>query len=139
MKRIWTRLIVVMTVILSMQVAFAAPNLEVDTPAINALKSSMQERHTQLAPYYASGAIGLTSNGLIAVRDAKALPLKDRQGINALVSSENTDRNKLYHEIAIANGHPEWQGSIQDAFAGRWIDKAQSSWFYQEAGGWKQK
>lgn len=126
-------------VVFSMQLAYSAPNLEIDTPAINALKNSMQARHNQLAPHYDSGAIGLTSDGLIAVRDAKALPLKDRQGINAIVASENADRKKLYREIATANGHPEWESSIQDSFAGRWIDKAQSGWFYQGAGGWKQK
>lgn len=120
--------------------AYAAPpNLEIDTPAINALKSSMQSRHNQLAAHYNSGAVGLTANGLIAVRDAKALPLKDRQGINALVAAENADRSQLYKEIAVANGHPEWEGGIRDSFAGRWIDKAQGGWFYQGAGGWVQK
>ena len=139
MKQTWIKLLVAIVAICSMQLAYSAPNLEIDTPAINALKNSMQERHAQLAPHYSNGAIGLTSDGLIAVRDAKALPLKDRQGINTLVASENADRNKLYQEIATANGHPEWQSSIQDSFAGRWIDKAQGGWYYQNAGGWKQK
>ena len=133
------KLLVAIMAVFTIHLAYSAPNLEIDTPAINALKSSMQARHGQLAPFYGSGAIGLTSNGLIAVRDAKALPLKDRQGINALVASENTDRSKLYQEIAVANGHPEWGSSIQDAFAGRWIDKAQTGWYYQTAGGWTQK
>lgn len=125
--------------LLTASVVQAAPNLEVNTPAINALKSSMQSRHGALAAHYASGAVGLTSNGMIAVRDAKALPLKDRSGINTLVASENADRSKLYKEIAVANSHPEWQASIQDAFAGRWIDKAKTGWYYQSAGAWKQK
>lgn len=139
MKQIWIKLVVAIMAVFTIHLAYSAPNLEIDTPAINALKTSMQTRHGQLAPFYGSGAIGLTSDGLIAVRDAKALPLKDRQGINAVVAAENADRKKLYHEIAIANGHPEWESSIQDSFAGRWIDKAQSGWFYQAAGGWKQK
>jgi len=133
------KFVVAIVAVFSIHLANSAPNLEIDTPAINALKSSMQGRHGQLAPSYDSGAIGLTNNGLIALRDAKALPLKDRQGINALVASENNDRNKLYLEIAAANGHPEWSSSIQDAFAGRWIDKAQTGWYYQSAGGWMQK
>lgn len=118
---------------------YAAPNLEIDTPAINALKSSMQSRHQQLASHLNTGAVGLTNNGLIAVRDAKAVPLKDRQGINALVASENADRSKLYKEIATANGHPEWESSIRDSFAGRWIDKAQGGWYYQGDGDWVKK
>jgi len=117
----------------------AAPNLEINTPAINALKASMQKRHAQLAPHYNSGAVGLTGDGKVAVRNAKALPLKDRQGINALVATENADRGKLYKEIAVANGHPEWESGIRNSFARRWIDKAQRGWFYQKAGAWVKK
>lgn len=139
MKNTVIKYLIVIMALFSISVANAAPNLEIDTPAINALKDSMQARHNQLAPHYNSGAIGLSSNGLIAVRDAKALPLKDRQGINALVAAENDDRSKLYKEIAVANGHPEWEGGIRDSFAGRWIDKAQSGWYFQNAGGWTKK
>ena len=117
----------------------AEPNLDVNSPAINAIKSSMTARHSQLLPHYVSGAVGITKDGFIAVKDATAVPLKDRGGINSLVSSENTDRAKLYKEIAAGNGHPEWQNDIQATFAGRWIDKAQAGWFYQGAGGWVKK
>jgi uncharacterized protein len=139
MKLTWIKWLAVIVTMFSTPLLYSAPNLEIDTPAIHALKNSMQARHVQLAPHYHSGAIGLTADGMIAVRDARALPLKDRQGINALVASENADRNKLYQEIATANGHPEWGSSVKDAFAGRWIDKAQSGWYYQTSGGWKQK
>lgn len=127
-----------MATLLSQQ-AFAAPDLDVNTPAISALKSSMQARHASLAPHYASGAIGLTGNGLIAVRDATALPLKDRQGINGLVAAENNDRTALYKEIANGNGHPEWEGEIRSTFASRWVDKAQAGWYYQNSTGWVKK
>ena len=119
--------------------AFAEADLDVNTPAINALKASMQARHSQLAAHYSSGAIGLTKDGLIAVHDATAVPLKDRGGINSLVAEENADRNKLYKEIASANKHPEWEGGIRDTFAGRWIDKAQAGWWYQGKDGWAKK
>ena len=117
----------------------AAADLEVNTPAISAIKASMQARHNQLSPFYTSGAIGLTQDGMIAVKDASAVPLKDRGGLNGLVSAENSDRAKLYKEIATGNGHPEWQGDVQNTFAARWIDKAQSGWFYQRAGAWVKK
>ena len=42
-------------------------NLEVNTPAIASLKSSMQSRHGMLAPHYASGAIGLTRDGMVTM------------------------------------------------------------------------
>jgi uncharacterized protein YdbL (DUF1318 family) len=117
----------------------AAPDLEVNTPAISAIKASMTARHSQLLPHYNSGAVGLTKDGFVAVKDATAVPLKDRGGINSLVSAENSDRAKLYKEIAAGNGHPEWEGDIRQTFAGRWIDKAQGGWFYQSGGAWVKK
>ena len=117
----------------------AEPNLDVNTPTIIAIKASMTARHSQLLPHYISGAVGLTGDAFIAVKDATALPLKDRGSINNLVSAENADRAKLYKEIAAGNGHPEWQNDIQNTFAARWIDKAQGGWWYQGAGGWAKK
>jgi uncharacterized protein YdbL (DUF1318 family) len=99
----------------------------------------MQQRHSQLAGFYASGAIGLTRDGLIAVKEASAVALKDRQSLNSLVSSENNDRNALYKEIAVANGHAEWEAEIRSTFAQRWVQKAQSGWWYQDANGWAKR
>ena len=130
---------VLFSLILATNWASAAADLEVNTPAISAIKASMQARHSQLSPFYTSGAIGLTQNGMIAVKDASAVPLKDRGGLNGLVSAENADRAKLYKEIATGNGHPEWQGDAQNTFAARWIDKAQSGWFYHKAEAWVKK
>jgi uncharacterized protein YdbL (DUF1318 family) len=139
MKKILFSLVLLFCTLITSQFASAAADLEVNTPAISAIKGSMQGRHGQLAAHYASGAIGLTNDGFIAVRDANAVPLKDRGGLNSAVAAENADRNKLYKEIATANGHPEWQAEIQSTFAGRWIDKAQSGWYYQNNGGWVKK
>lgn len=118
---------------------FAAADLEVNTPAINAIKQSMQARHAQLAAHYDSGVVGLTADGLVALRDAGAVPLAQRQAVNALVAAENNDRNALYAEIASANGHPEWQAEIRSTFAQRWIQRAQPGWWVQSGGAWKQK
>ena len=118
---------------------FAAADLEVNTPAINAIKQSMQARHTQLAAHYASGAVGLTADGMVALRDAGAVPLAQRQAVNALVAAENSDRNALYAEIANANGHPEWQAEIRSTFAQRWAERAQPGWWVQSGGAWQQK
>ena len=117
----------------------AEPNLDVNSPAINAIKASMTARHSQLLPHYKSGAVGIAKDGFIAVKDATAVPLRERGGINSLVADENSDRAKLYKEIAAGNGHPEWQNDIQNTFAGRWIDKAQAGWHYQSGGAWVKK
>jgi len=139
MQKFMISFLLVISLLVNSGLVNAAADLDVNTPAISALKNSMQSRHAQLAAHYASGAIGLTADGLIAVRDATALPLKDRQGINALVAAENNDRNALYKEVAAGNGHPEWQGEVRNIFAGRWIDKAQSGWYFQRDGGWVKK
>jgi uncharacterized protein YdbL (DUF1318 family) len=116
----------------------AAQDLNVSTPAINQIKSAMAARHRQLEPYYNSGAVGLTGNGDIAVRDLNAVALNERNQVKQLVAQENGDRSRLYHEIAQANGHPEWEKDIRQTFAREWIQKARSGWWYQ-SGGWKQK
>jgi uncharacterized protein YdbL (DUF1318 family) len=122
--------------LLTSQLVTAAADLEINTPAISAIQSSMQSRHGKLVSFYSSGAVGLTKDGLIAVKDASAVPLKDRQSLNSLVAAENADRNKLYKEIAAANAHPEWEAEIRSTFAQRWIQKAQSGWYYQDGSGW---
>jgi len=120
--------------------ALGQANLEINTPAINNLQRSMQQRHAQLAPLYASGAVGLTRDGNVALRDARAVPLAQRQQVNALVAAENRDRAALYREIARANGHPEWEADIRTTFAQRWISRAQPGWYYQNASGaWVRK
>lgn len=138
MKKLLLSLLVLVTMFVANWAA-AAADLEVNTPAISALKASMQARHNQLLPHYNAGAVGLTKDAFIAIKDAAAVPLKDRGGLTGLVSAENADRANLYKEIATANSHPEWQDEIQNTFAGRWIDKAQSGWWYQGAGGWVKK
>lgn len=138
MKKIIFGLLIIAGMLVS-AVTMAAADLEINTPAISAVKSSMQQRHGQLAGFYANGAIGLTQDGLIAVKDASAVALKDRQGLNSLVAAENSDRNMLYKEIASANGHAEWEAEIRSTFAQKWIQKAQAGWWYQAGSGWVKK
>jgi len=119
---------------------YTQANIEIDTPAIVSLKQRMQQRHNQLEAYYARGAVGLTRDGLVAMRDANAVPLAARQSVNALVAAENQDRNAMYREIARANGHPEWEADIRSTFAQRWIQLARPGWWYQSVdGSWVRK
>ncbi len=116
-------------------------NIDVSTPEIRAITASMQQRFGQLEKYFASGAIGLTADGLIEIRDVNAVPLAERALVKRLVSEDNRDRNALYAEIAKANGHPEWEPDIRRTFARRWIERgAKPGWYYQDSGGnWVQK
>lgn len=140
MNALLRRVFVLAVLLLSAASAHAQMNLEVNTPALTSLRASMQQRHNQLAPLYASGAVGLTRDGGVALRDANAVPLAQRQQASALVAAENQDRAALYREIARANNHPEWENDIRSTFAQRWIEKAQPGWYYQNgAGSWARK
>ena len=120
--------------------AHAAANLNIQSPAITALRTSMESRFPQLKPYYENGSVGMTNGGLVEVRDLNAVSLRDRKTVASLVADENRDRNAMYQEIARANGHPEWETDIRKTFAGRWISNAPTGWWYQNAAGqWNQK
>jgi uncharacterized protein YdbL (DUF1318 family) len=116
-------------------------NLDVSTPEVRALTASMQQRFGQLSKFFDSGAVGLTADGMVDVRDQNAVPLAERATVKRLVAEDNRDRASLYAEIAKANAHPEWEADIRRTFARRWIERgAQPGWYYQDAGGaWKQK
>ncbi len=121
--------------------AQASPNLDVSGPEIRAVTASMQQRFGQLKKYFDGGMIGLTADGLVAVRDQNAVPLAERAVVARLVAEDNRDRETLYVELAKANKHPEWEPDIRRTFARRWVERgAQSGWYYQDAGGkWVQK
>jgi uncharacterized protein YdbL (DUF1318 family) len=120
--------------------AHAQPDINIDTPAVAALRTSLKKRAVQLAPFYANGAIGFTNNGLIAVRDPAKVPLKDRTLASKLVADDNQDRAALYQEIARANAHPEWEQDVRATFARVWVDEAPKGYWHQDSSGaWKQK
>lgn len=115
------------------------PDINISSPAIRTLKGAMEQRHRRLRPFYNSGAVGMSGNGLIVLRDAKQVPLKQRNEVKKMVADENRDRNRLYKEIATANGHPEWEPDIRGIFAARWVGNAPGGWWYQRNGKWQQK
>jgi uncharacterized protein YdbL (DUF1318 family) len=121
--------------------AQGAEALNVSSPAITRITASMGQRYGELRKFFESGAIGLTKDGNVDVRDLNAVGLADRATAKRLVSEDNADRAQLYAEIAKANNHPEWESDIRKSFAKRWVATgAQTGWYYQDDGGaWKQK
>lgn len=117
------------------------PNIDIDTPQIQAIKERMTERHSEhLADWYEAGAIGFARNGLVEIRDRSAVGLAERRNLERIVNEENADRNAVYREIAVANGHPDWESDIRETFARRWIANAEEGWYYQdEEGTWTRK
>jgi len=68
------------------------------------------------------------------------LGLKQRADAQRLVEAENQDRQRLYLEIARANGFPDKIAEVQAIFAQSWRDKAAKGWYIEQTGGtWKQK
>ncbi len=120
--------------------AQSAPDISIKTPAIQAIQSRMEARfNSNLRAGFDSGALGFTEDGLVSVRDAGKLELKDRVAMNAAVADDNRDRKAVYREVAVANGHPEWEAQIRNVFANQWVESARRGWWYQSGGGWKQK
>ena len=116
-------------------------DITIRTPAIQAIQDRMATRFkSSLEVHFDDGALGFGNNGLIVMRDASKLALKDRVGVNQMVAEDNRDRKAVYREIAVANGHPEWEDQIRDTFARQWVASAHKGWAYQaEDGTWKQK
>ena len=111
-------------------------NVNISTPEIRAIIGSLRQRYRSLKPFVASGAIGFTADGNIAVRDPSSVPLAQRATLTRLVTQQNQDLSQLYSEIAAANGHPEWAPDIRNVFAQRWQAHARKKgWYYRDGGG----
>jgi len=141
-SRMWSRVLACVALLLQLAgyAALALPqsqaDLQINSPALTSLREGMRQRYReQMRGYYTSGAIGLTHDGLVALRDANVVPLAQRQQVNALIAADNQDRLALYREVARANNHPEWESEIRATFAKRWIERVPEGWYYQDANG----
>ncbi|MDX1626484.1 MAG: YdbL family protein [Wenzhouxiangellaceae bacterium] len=119
----------------------ARADIDIRTPQITAIKERMAQRHDQhLKAWYEAGAIGFGNDGLVDIRDRGAVGLSERRQLEEVVAAENADRRAVYREIAVANGHPEWEDQIRETFADRWVANAREGWYYRDADGtWKRK
>lgn len=119
---------------------FAAQDINVSTPEIRALKEAIKNRSGQLFPYLDSGHVGIGKEGLLKVRSTDGLNLKARGEVNRLIAAENADRERLYVEIARANGFPDQTDEVRAIFADSWREQARPGWFLENArGGWQRK
>ena len=69
--------------------AFSAADIEINTPAITAIRASMKAQHQQLKPHYESGAIGQCqwSSGMGKRNPQYLRPALDQQGQARLVGA----------------------------------------------------
>jgi uncharacterized protein YdbL (DUF1318 family) len=121
--------------------AQAEVNINISSPAIVEITSRMKNRYdTQLNQFLDKGVVGFNNQGFIELINSKDVALKERLMVKKLVADDNRDRKALYREIAIANGHPDWEQAIQNVFVKTWKDKAHKGWKYQDAeGNWQTK
>ena len=111
-------------------------DLDISTPQIRAIIAAMHQRFAQLKPYFRNGVIGMTTEGVIAIRDQSSVPLMQRAQLAHWVAQQNHDLSQLYTQIADANGHPAWAGNIRSTFASRWIAHAkQNGWYNRDSNG----
>jgi uncharacterized protein YdbL (DUF1318 family) len=121
--------------------AYAQQETAVSTPAIRALKQSLKDREPALRPFFDNGSLGEANNGLVEIRNEGALSLKEKATLRSLVKDENSDREKLYAEVAKAlNIDASQIGRIQKIFAVSWIRNSAPGWWVQEENGnWVKK
>ena len=116
-------------------------DITINTPAIRTIQDRMVSRfQASFESHFNSGALGFSNDGLIVVREPAKISLKDRVPVTQLVAEDNRDRKAAYREIAVANGHAEWEAQIRETFARQWVAAAHKGWWYQASdGAWKQK
>ena len=113
----------------------------VSSPAIDSIKEKIKQRFDDLKPYFNAGAIGEANDGLVAIRDASVLPMKDRANLNRIVNEENADRKALYEEVAKELGVEDKDlPKVRRSFADKWQAFAGTGWWVQDvAGNWSKR
>ncbi|MEM6796479.1 MAG: DUF1318 domain-containing protein [Acidobacteriota bacterium] len=117
----------------------AAP--EISNPAIRKIIDSRARRIAALNAHKASGALGEGKNALVKIRALDSLPLRERAQVQKLVRDENSDRERMFREIAAATDADLSQlGRIQETYAATLRAKAvQGEWLEAADGTWSQK
>ncbi len=101
--------------------AWAEEATTVSNPTIRALKESMRNRYASMKPYYQKGFLDEGDNGLVSLKEAQGLGLKEQRDLKNLVSAENKDRQALYREVAAAlKIDPSQVDRIAEIFAKEW-------------------
>lgn len=113
----------------------------VSNPAVRAAMESILDRQASIKPFYDSGAVGIASDGYLALRPAEGLSAAQAQEAKRLVDEDNADRRKLYaaqaRELKIKDADMPKVGEI---YAQNWRDKALAGWWVQgKDGGWAKK
>jgi uncharacterized protein len=116
--------------------AWAQVDINISTPAIRSIRSSIEGRFPQLMPYYNGGNVGISNRGYLEIRNQGGLDVGALGGLRGLVDADNGDRRRLYQEIASANGlGPDTIPQIEQLFADSWQNRANPGWWVQRGDG----
>jgi len=112
----------------------------VSSPAVSRIKASMTQRFGELEKFFASGAVGLTKDGMVDVRDStrsrfRTAPRSSAWSPRTTLIVRSCTR-RLQRPAATRVG-----GRHSHGFAKGWVRTgAKPGWYYQDDGGaWKQK
>ena len=127
--------------LLGPRAAHAQSATSVSNAAIRGLKQQIAANHQQLLPFYQRGNVGITNQGMLAVRDTGGLGVADVGKLRRLVVGDNQARTQLYSEVAKAlNVESSQIPRIQSIFAEEWQSKAGGGWWVQAPNGqWRKK
>jgi len=121
--------------------AHAQDATTVSNAAIRGHKERIAQNHRQLAPFYATGNVGIGQNGDLVLRNTDGLALPQVAGLKRLVAADNAERAALYQQVAAAlNLDPSQADKVRGIFAAKWRGKAEPGWWVQDDNGsWRQK
>jgi len=130
--------------LLGIRPAYASdvPAPEVSNPAIRKIIDSRAARAGRLGEFKTMGVIGENNQALIEVRALDQLEdLRLRSEVQKLVRAENEDRERLFKEIAAAEGVDLSQlPRIRETYAATLrSNAAPGEWIQTAAGEWRQK
>ncbi len=101
--------------------AWADDVTTVSNPTIRALKEAMKSRYPLMKPFFQKGVLREGNDGYVSLANGAALGLKERRDLNSLAEAENTDRKRLYQEVAKAlNIDPSQVNRVAEIFAKEW-------------------
>ncbi len=122
--------------------AQSVPDPGVSNPAIRAIIDARAARVRQINDFKSRGLIGESNKALLEARNLDSISdLRQRAALQKLIKNENSDRERLYREVAAAEGVDLQQlPRIRQTYAETLRRNARSGdWFQLPGGQWKQK
>ncbi len=122
--------------------AQSVPDPGVSNPAIRAIIDARAARVQQINDFKSRGLIGESNQALLEARSLDSISdLRERAALQKLVKDENADRERLYKEVAAAEGVDLAQlPRIRQTYAETLRNNARpGDWIQLPGGQWKQK